>query len=640
MSAIEATTDHVMGASWVEGVNQNIRPHKDVNAELMKLEGELSDEEARATLAEFLYNNPAFMMDVMAGIKLFPMQELLFKGWERSDYSLSVWGRGVSKSYLVSLFCLYWAIFNPGARIVVISFAFRASRRILEQCNKFLKDQDALLLRGAFPKDVQRGTDEWILEVPQNGATIRCLPLGDGTKIRGVRADLLVVDEFAFLPEPIIGEILRPFLAANSRIKEQRTIQEREDELIKVGAMREEDREILEDRKKVIFLSSACFEFQHMFKRYCQWIDLLCKPDKAEEMKVSGVSYFVSRISYEAAPVGLLNAKEIEEAKRDMSEMMFQKEYGARFVKDSEGYFRAAKMRACSIPDGETPCLELVGERGARYVMGIDVSLSGSETSDHFAICIMKIVQRADGKEIGMVVHSYAIAGGNMKDHILYLFFLLWHFNIVYMGIDASQGDEVEFINGCNQSKLFKDAKVELLAIEADFKKDTFTEVPAQIKRSYNQTIGRIVQKQPFSSAFQKVANEYLQGAFDHKGMLFAGKLAANSAAAGRAMNADLSMLKDHADFADMSPSQFIDNQDLLLDVTRNECSMIQARQTALGTQSWDLAQNLRRTTGPNRVRKDSYSALLLCNWCVKCYLEAMTMDVQTGPPEFPYYGQ
>jgi hypothetical protein len=113
---------------------------------------------------------------------------------------------------------------------------------------------------------VQRGTDEWILEVPQNGATIRCLPLGDGTKIRGVRADLLVVDEFAFLPEPIIGEILRPFLAANSRIKEQRTIQEREDEMVKAGVMTTDQRTILEDRKKVIFLSSACYQFEHMFK--------------------------------------------------------------------------------------------------------------------------------------------------------------------------------------------------------------------------------------------------------------------------------------------------------------------------------------------------------------------------------------
>lgn len=623
--------------SW-NTTHNTIRPKKDTNAELLKLEGELSDEKAKATLAEFLYNNPAFMMDILAGIKLFPMQELLFKGWERNDYNLAVWGRGVSKSWLASLFALYWAIFNPGCRIVIISFAFRASRRILEQCGKFLKDKDAMLLRACFPKDVQRGTDEWILEVP-NGATIRCLPLGDGTKIRGVRADLLIVDEFAFLPESIIGEILRPFLAANSKIQQQRTIQEREDELIRAGAMTEDQREILEDRKKVIFLSSACYQFEHMYKRYCDWIDLLTSPKKEEEFKEKGMSYFISRISCDAVPEGLLNMKEIEEAKRDLSEQMFDKEYRARFISDSEGFYRAAKMKACSIPDGSGPCLELVGEREGKYIVGIDVSLSGAETSDHFAICVMRLIKRPDGKEIGMVVHNYAVAGGNMKDHILYLYFLTRYFNIVYIGVDASQGDEVEFINSCNQSKLFKDNKVELLAIEAEFKKDDMTEIPIQIKRSYNQTIGRIVQKQPFGSAFQKAANEYMQGCFDHKGIVFAGKIGANSSVAGAAMSMDMSMLKEHEEFKDMTPSQFIDHQDFLLDLTRTECSLIQVKQTTLGTQSWELPQNLKRTTGPNKVRKDSYSALLLCNWCLKVYVEAMTVDVQAGPPDFPYMG-
>lgn len=548
-------------------------------------------------------------------------------------------------SWLVSLFALYWAIFNPGCRIVVISFAFRASRRILEQCGKFLKDEDAMLLRACFPKDVQRGTDEWILEVP-NGSTIRCLPLGDGTKIRGVRADLLVVDEFAYLPEPIIGEILRPFLAANSKIKEQRTIREREDELIQAGAMTEGQRDILEDRKKVIFLSSACFQFEHMYRRYCEWIDLLVKPDKAKEMKESGVSYFVSRIGYDAAPLGLLNLKEIEEAKRDMSEQMFNKEYGARFISDSEGFFRAAKMAACSIKDGDTPCLELVGTRDSRYIMGIDVSLSGADTSDHFAICVMKLIKRpSDGKEIGMVVHNYAVAGGNLKDHIMYMLFLIRNFNIVYMGIDASQGDEVEFINSCNQSKLFKDNNIDLLAVEADFKKDTFLEVPAQIKRSYNKTEGRIVQKQPFSSAFQKAANEYLQACIDHRGMIFAGKIGANDGAATSATNVDLSMLSRHEEFQEdgeggkipWGPSKFIDHQDFLVDLTRKECAMIQVKQTTLGTQQWDLPQSLKRTSGPLRIRKDSYSALLLCNWCVYMFTTAMATEVQTGPVDFPY---
>jgi hypothetical protein len=630
--------------AWGEHHN-NVKPVKDVFTEFLALEGELSDEQAKATLAEFLFHNPAFLMDILAGIKMYPMQELVLKGWARNEYNLAVWGRGISKSWSVALFALYWAMFNPNCRIVIISFAFRASRRILEQCEKFIKDKDAGLLRGCFPEKTQHKTDQWILRVP-NGATIECLPLGDGKKIRGVRADLLVVDEFAFLPETLIGEILRPFLAANNKIKEQRTVQEREDELIAQGVMDESQRTIVEDTKKVIFLSSASFEFEHLFKRYTDWINLMTKPEKAEEFKASGASYFISRIGCDAAPDGLLNLREIEEAKRDMSEQMFNKEYRAIFIGDSEGYFRAAKMQQCSVKDGDSPTLELVGERGARYVLGIDVSLSGSETSDHFAMCVMKIVKRpTDGKEIGMVVHSYAVAGGNLKDHILYLFFLLRSFNICYIGIDASQGDEVEFINSCNQSKLFKENHIELSDIDAEFKKDDFSDLPSQIKRSYNQTVGRIVQKQPFSSSFQKSACEYLQGAFDHKGMLFAGKIAANTTAAGSAAGIDLSILSTHEEFQydvdggtqPWSISQHIDHQDFLVDLTRRECAMIQVKQTALGTQSWDLPQAMRRTSGPNRVRKDSFSALMLCNWCVKLYLESQTVQVQQGMPDFNY---
>lgn len=632
----EKSSLSVLPSGWYDTHN-NIVPRRDINKELLELKGELSDEKARATLCEFLFANPAFMMDIIAGVKMFAFQELMFKAWARNDYNLCVWGRGVSKSWTVSLFALFWAIFNPGCRIVVISFSFRSSRRILEQCGKFLKDKDAMLLRGCFPKDITKGTDEYSLACP-NGATVICLPLGDGTKIRGVRADLLIVDEFAFLPETIIGEILRPFLAAKGKIKEQQVLKEREDRLIAAGAMNEEDRTVLDDRKKVIFLTSASYTFEHTYKRFQEWGDLLTNPNKKEEVKASGVSYCITRFSFEAAPDGLLDLKEIEEAKRDLSEQLFDKEYRAKFISDSDAYFRASKMKDCSIADGQQPCLEIVGDPAAEYVLGIDVSLSGSASSDHFAMCLMKLISRqSDGKKIGMVVHNYAVAGGSMKDHILYLYFLMKHFNIVYIGIDSTQGDEVEFINACNQSKLFKDSNIELLDIEAEFKKDTFVDVPAQIKRSYNRTSGRIVQKQNFGSSFQKAANEYLQACFDHRWMAFAGKIAANSAVASRSAGVDLSMLSAHESLGDMTPSQFIDHQDSLLDLTRSECAMIQVKTTALGTISFDLAQSMRRTTGPSRVRKDSYSALLLCNWCVKLYVMSQEVETKTGPAEFPY---
>ena len=329
---------------------------------------------------------------------------------------------------------------------------------------------------------------------------------------------------------------------------------------------------------------------------------------------------------------------------------MFKREYGAIFSGDSDGYFRASKMFECSVKDKELPCLELVGDsqliNGQRpeYVLAIDQALSGSEGSDHFAMCLMKLVKRpTDERRIGMVVHSYAVAGGALKDHMTYLLYILTHFNVVYIALDASQGDELEFVNSCNQSQMFKSNNISLDAIEADFKKDDYKELPMQIRKSYNRTSGRILQKQPFSSAFQKQANEYLQACFDHKRMLFGGKIGSHDGAImGRALDVDLSMLQSHADLIDkesktLSNNAFIELQDRLLDLTRKECAMIHVKSTELGTQTFGLNQQAKRTSGPNKLRKDSYSALLLCTWAVKCYLDSLNVEISTGPQDFPY---
>jgi hypothetical protein len=625
---------------WQTGYNPT-REVRDVNKLFAELEGELAYEDAQATLAEFFYHNPALMLDLLAGIKLFPMQELHIKGWMQSDFSMVVWSRGLSKSWSIAVFVLLWALFNPGNRIVVASFSFRSSRNILDQCYKFVVAKGAELFAGSFPDNkqfgLQRATDVWEWTLP-NGSTIKCLPLGDGTRLRGNRADTLVVDEFAFLPESVVGTILQPFLVAQGNVKEQQVLREIEDQKIAAGEMTEAERTVLEDSKKVIFLSSACYQFEHLYKRYEEWTKEIMNNGSDPNHPKSLSSYFVSRLGYQAGPEGLVNVKIIEDAKKNTSEAVFAREYEAIFTPDSGGYFRASKMKECTIPDGEAPTMELRGEAGFEYIVAIDTALSGAEDSDHFAIQVLKIITRqTDGRKIPMLVHSYAVAGGSLKDHILYFFYILTHFNVVYIATDASQGDNVEFLNSSIQSKLFKDAKIELCDLEADFKCDDFKKVPEEVKRSYNRTIGRIIHKQPFSSTWQRAANEYMQASFDHRWMLFAGKIAANSGAAASMMNFDMSMLRAHADFEDMSISQFMELQDHLVDMTKAECAMIVTSQTPTGVQQFGLPQNIKRTTGPARVRKDSYSALLLGIWATKVYLESQAMEIRTAPPEFPY---
>ena len=45
---------------------------------------------------------------------------------------------------------------------------------------------------------------------------------------------------------------------------------------------------------------------------------------------------------------------------------------------------------------------------------------------------------------------------------------------------------------------------------------------------------------------------------------------------------------------------------------------------TTQGTQTFDLPPNLRRQSGRDKARKDSYSALVLGNWMVKTYFDIM----------------
>ena len=76
----------------------------------------------------------------------------------------------------------------------------------------------------------------------------------------------------------------------------------------------------------------------------------------------------------------------------------------------------------------------------------------------------------------------------------------------------------------------------------------------------------------------------------------------------------------------------FIDHQKTIIELTKSECANIEVRSNPQGSQSFDLPQNLKRQTGPNRARKDSYSALLLGNWFAKIYYDMYEAQAKPKP--------
>ena len=71
----------------------------------------------------------------------------------------------------------------------------------------------------------------------------------------------------------------------------------------------------------------------------------------------------------------------------------------------------------------------------------------------------------------------------------------------------------------------------------------------------------------------------------------------------------------------------FIEHQYDMMNMTKNQCALIQITTSPHGTQTFGLPPELRRQTGPEKARKDSYSAgvlmkfnsaLILGSWMVK----------------------
>ena len=278
---------------------------KNVNEQFRSLKGELDNREARISLAKFLRANLGLTTELISGIKLAPFQEIMLKGMLNKNFSMLVLGRGCGKTFIASVFCFLQCIFEPGTKILIAGPTFRTARFIFNNLEKMVESKGAELLAQAFGAKAKRNDQfEWQI----NGGSITAIPL-NGEKIRGFRANILVLDEYLLLPEDIINNVLMPFLVAPQNMKERLEIREIEDELIRQGAMKEEDRMVFENNSKMIALSSASYTFENLYKTYKEWLQNIYSKEQKES------SYFISQLSYESLPEEMIDTAGIEAAR-------------------------------------------------------------------------------------------------------------------------------------------------------------------------------------------------------------------------------------------------------------------------------------------------------------------------------------
>ena len=474
---------------------------------------------------------------------------------------------------------------------------------------------------------VSKANDQWVMEI--GSSKITALPLGDGEKLRGFRFERMIIDELLLMPEKVLNEVIMPFLSVIKNPTERQETYDLETEMIKEGKLTEEERTKWPNNK-IIGLSSASYKFEHLYKMYTQYESLILNENDQDKAHRT-----IMHFSYDCAPQQLYDQNLIDQAKATMSQSQFDREFMAVFTDDSSGYFKVSKMAACTIPDGEGQCVEIIGEPSDEYILSFDPSWSESDGSDDFAIMLIKL--NKDSKK-GTVVHSYALPGSNLKTHIKYMVYLLKNFNIVAIVGDYNGG--VQFLNSCNESSIFKKNNIKLGVIDADLDNhQDYEKNLSKLKRQYNKESRDYVFLRKPSSKWIRYANELLQAAFDHKRIFFAGAAMDDDYNRQRKANIgikDLTFIRNYKSSSQASKMiDFVEHQKEMMDLTKVECALIQITTSSQGTQSFDLPMNLRKQTGADKARKDSYSALVLGNWMMQIFYDMNEENVNSNNNTF-----
>ena len=156
-----------------------------------------------------------FICKYVLNIELLPYQCVILNTFWYKPLPMLIATRGGGKSYLLAVYVVLRCLLHQGCKICVVGASLRQSMVIFNYVQQIWEDapilQDICGGKNKAPKRDQHMCF-WIC----GDSRAVFLPLGDGTKIRGQRANVIIADEFASIPTEIFETVVRGFAAVKS----------------------------------------------------------------------------------------------------------------------------------------------------------------------------------------------------------------------------------------------------------------------------------------------------------------------------------------------------------------------------------------------------------------------------------------
>jgi len=491
----------------------------------------------------------------------------------------------------------------------------------------------------------RRDVDRCVMRI--NKSRITCLPLGDGQKIRGQRANDIISDEFASIPREIFETVVAGFAAVSSdpvenvkRIAAKNKAKELGIEII------EDDNNTLKIRENQIILSgTAYYDFNHFAEYWKKWKAIIQSKGKENRLRelfggdtppkdFNWKDYSIIRIPYELLPEGFMDASQVARSKATVHAGIYQMEFGACFTRDSQGFFKRSLIESCVCVDPSNPstsekiikdknndpiCFtaQLKGDPKKQYIFGVDPA---SEV-DNFSIVILEV--NSDHRK---TVHCWTttreqhrefVKKGYSKETDFYSYCarkirdLMKIFPCIRISMDA-QGGGIAVMEALHDTHNLEDGELPIWEIIDEEKpKDTD-----------DQRGLHILEMCQFAKyEWLSEANHGMRKDFEDKVLLFP---MFDSVSLGIANVED--GLKGRT--YDTLEQCVLEIEDL-----KDELAMIEMSQTPSGRDRWDTPDTVVGGGKKGKLRKDRYSALLMAN------MSARVISRVTPTEIYNFYG-
>ncbi len=271
-----------------------------------------------------LRETPSKFIDEICGIEPFDYQKEFIDADARHRVVAS--GRQVGKSRMCSWIALHEAVTNAFTQVLITAPSLRQSSMLFSTLTSEIEQSGLADEEWGIERDTQT-----IIEF-DNGSSIHCLPTGrNGNKIRGFSADMIIVDEAAFIEDNIYEDILEPMIFATTG--------------------------------RLVLASTPWGKSGYYYRKFAG-------SEHNQEWDSLQVSSYVNP---------LIEESDLEEYKEGKTDSQIKREVMGEFVEDSAQFFPTSIIRPCM--PGAKPKQE-----GDYASLGVDIAGEGDDRTVFYGV--------------------------------------------------------------------------------------------------------------------------------------------------------------------------------------------------------------------------------------------------------------